>query len=238
MCGRYKIEPIKDGWAALSSLLSQVDLEALRTQEPRLDIRPTQRVPVVRWAKGEPAPRLVSMRWGFIPAWWKQLKPPQSTINARCEEAPAKPMWRQTVRYARCLIPCTGWYEWMPVFSQETGEVKMKPDGKTPVKTPVEMRNPLNPAICFAGLWSRATFTGEDMETCAIVTRAAVAPLTRVHDRMPVIVSPDDYREWLNPAQTDVALFERVTQAEPPAKFEVLQRGPRQSTGLIDDTIL
>lgn len=237
MCSRYKIEPIKDGWAALATLLSQADLESLRTQEPRLDIRPTQRVPVIRWAKGEPTPKLVTMRWGFIPSWWKQPKPPQNTINARCEEALDKRMWPPAVRYSRCLIACTGWYEWVPVFNQDTGEIKTKPNG-TPVKAPVEMRNPLSPTICFAGLWSRTTFAGEDMETCAIVTRAAVPPLARVHDRMPVIVSPDGYHEWLDPTQNDVALFERVTQAEPPAKFEVLQRGPGRLLDLIGIPLL
>jgi putative SOS response-associated peptidase YedK len=226
MCGRYKIEPIKDGWGALATLLTAADIKALRNIEPRLDVRPTQLVPVVRWAKGEPAPKLVDMRWGFIPTWWKDDKPPQSTINARCEEAPVKPMWRQAVRNARCLIPCTGWYEWVPAVNKETGEVKMKSDGKTPAKLPVEMSAPSNPAICFAGLWSRATFGGKEIETCTIVTRAAIAPLDKLHDRMPVIVSPDDYRDWLNPEITDVKLFERVTQTEPPAKFTVLERGP------------
>jgi putative SOS response-associated peptidase YedK len=102
----------------------------------------------------------------------------------------------------------------------------MKPDGKTPVKLPVEMNAPANPAICFAGLWSRTTFGGKEIETCSIVTRATIAPLDKLHDRMPVIVSPDDYRDWLNPEITDVSLFERVTQAEPPATFAVLERGP------------
>ena len=226
MCGRYKIEPIKDGWAALTVLLTSNEIETLRNVKARLYVRPTEMVPVVRWAKGEPAPRLVDMRWGFIPFWWKDEKAPQSTINARSEEAPTKPMWRDAVRNARCLIPCTGWYEWVPAMNRDTGEVKMKPDGKTPAKLPVEMHNPTDPAICFAGLWSRASFKGEAVETCAIVTRSAVAPLDKLHDRMPVIVSPDDYRDWLNPEMTDVGLFERVTKADPPAKFDVLERGP------------
>lgn len=226
MCGRYRIEPIKDGWGALADLLTSAELANLRNIEARSDIRPTQMVPVIRWAQGEPVPKLVSMRWGFIPAWWKQEKSPQSTFNARSEEAPQKPMWRDAVRRAHCLIPCTGWYEWMPAFNPETGEVKMKPGGRTPVKLPVELGNPTSPAICFAGLWSRATFKGDAIETCTIVTRPAIPPLDKVHDRMPVIVSPDDYRDWLDPQISDVALFERVTQAEPPAKFEVLQRGP------------
>lgn len=225
MCGRYRIEPAKDGWPALADLLTPAELAALRSIEPRPNIRPTQKVPVIRWAKDDPTPKLVEMRWGFIPPWWKQDKPPQSTFNARCEEAPEKPMWRQAVRNARCLIPNTGWYEWAPKFDPATGEVKLKRDGK-PEKEPYEIRNPAAPAICFAGLWSRATFKGDAIETCTIVTRPAISPLDAVHDRMPVIVSPDDYRDWLDPNITDVALFKRVTTAEPPARFDVLKRSP------------
>lgn len=224
MCGRYRIEPVHDGWPALADLLSADDLNALRHIASRPDVRPTQMVPVIRWAQAEPAPKLVNMRWGFVPIWWKQDKPPQSTINARCEEAPAKPMWRQAVRNARCLVPSTGWYEWIPVVDPETGELKTKADGRTPLKRPIELGSDDDPAICFAGLWSRITWKGEEIETCTIVTRAAVPPLDRVHDRMPVIVAPDDYREWLNPTVSDVVLFERVTNAPPPAQFEVVKR--------------
>ena len=76
----------------------------------------------------------------------------------------------------------------VPAVNKSTGEVTMKPDGKTPAKIPVEMSSPKNPTICFGGLWSRATFKDEDIETCAIVTRAAIAPLDKLHDRMPACV--------------------------------------------------
>lgn len=232
MCGRYKIEPIKDGWSALVALLTPAEIEALRSIEARLDIRPTQMVPVVRWAKGEPKPKLVEMRWGFIPTWWKQDKPPQSTFNARSDEAQQKPMWRHAVRHARCLIPCTGWFEWVQVVNPETGEVAMRPGGAKPQKTPVEMSCPSSPTFCFASLWSRVTFKGEEIETCTILTRPAIQPLIKIHDRMPVLVHPDDYREWLNPEVTDPAIFERVTKTDPPATFTVLKRGPRSQPGL------
>lgn len=225
MCGRYRIEPVKDGWPALADLLTPAELAALRSIESRPDIRPTQKVPVIRWAKGERTPRLVEMRWGFIPPWWKQEKPPQNTFNARSEEAPVKSMWRQPVRYARCLIPCTGWFEGATVFDPTTGEVKLKRDGK-PLKEPYEFRNPETPALCFAGLWSRATFKGEAIETCTIVTRPAIPPLDEKRDRMPVIVSPDDYRDWLDPNNSDVALFTRITTAKPLARFAALKRSP------------
>lgn len=224
MCSRYNIEPVKDGWRSLKELLTPTEIAALQNIEARPDIRPTQAVPAIRWAKGEPAPGLVNMRWGFIPFWWKNEKPPQSTFNARSEDAPGKPMWRDAVRRSRCLIPATGWYEWVPVVNTETGELTMKPDGK-PKRTPIEIRYSQSPAICFAGLWSRAVFKGETIETCTILTRAAVqAILQRGHDRMPVIVHTDDYRTWLDPRITDLELFEHVTTTDPSVTFEIFDR--------------
>jgi len=60
----------------------------------------------------------------------KDEKPPTNTINARCEEAPASPVWRDAVTRQRCLVPVTGWYEWTPTVDPETGEVRMKRGGK------------------------------------------------------------------------------------------------------------
>lgn len=87
---------------------------------------------------------------------------------------------------------------------------------------PVEFTHPQSPAIYFAGLWSRAHFGGIEIETCAIVTRLAIPPLDELHKRMPAIVSPDDYKGWLDPTVTEVALFERGIRTDLFAKFAVL----------------
>jgi putative SOS response-associated peptidase YedK len=64
--------------------------------------------------------------WGLIPVWWKEEKLPFHTINARSEEAATKPMWRNPLRSARCLMPAQGWYEWQKIerVDPESGEVK------------------------------------------------------------------------------------------------------------------
>lgn len=227
MCGRYKIEPVADGWTSLAELLTGEDLTALREIEPRRNITPGSLIPVVRWAHGEPAPKLVQMLWGLVPPWWKQDKPPTETKNARCESAPEKPMWRDAVKYRRCLIPATAWYEWTPVIDAETGEVVPHPKRKgEPLKKPQELISVDQPTICFAGLWARAVFRGAEIESAAIVTRASVPPLDRIHDRMPVIVPPDRYREWLDPSVIDVGLFREISEAPPPANFQILDQGP------------
>jgi len=224
MCGRYKLEPLQDGWEALAMLLSPQDLAALRNVEPQLDIRPTTQIPVIRWAKDESSPRLVKMRWGLIPPRWKNERPPAFSINARCEEATAKPMWRDAVRYQRCLIPATGWHEWTPLVDESTGEILTRGDGRTPIKERATLSDPDSPALCLAGLWARARFRGEEIESCAIVTRAAVPPLIAIHDRMPIIVGPEYYRDWLDPTVTDTGIFREVTEADPPARIIVIER--------------
>jgi len=137
------------------------------------------------------------MKWGLIPGWWQQAKPPKLTINTRSEEAADKPMWKAAFRQTRCLVPAVGWYEWRSESRVDTttGEI-------------AEVRRPhfihldgLAP-VCFAGLWSswRPDRASEPLLTFSILTRGASPQLARVHDRMPVVLSPDAYQQWLDPS--------------------------------------
>lgn len=225
MCGRYKIERIAEGWSELDGTITPAEIQTLRNIESRLDVRPTQTVPVVRWAKNEPTPRLVNMRWGFIPVWWRNNSPPQSSFNSRSEEAPAKPMWGQTVKQTRCLIPATGWYEWVPVKAVDDGAEK-RPRSR-PLKTPIELHAETTPTLCFAGLWNRTHFRDEAMETCTILTRAAVTLIAEHgHDRMPIVASPASYHAWLDPAITDLDGYDAVVQSPVLTPLTILDRGP------------
>lgn len=70
------------------------------------------------------------MRWGFIPHWWKEVTPPKfSTINARMEDAPHKPMWRDAWYHRRCLIAATHWHEWQKGRRHETA-VGVRDEGR------------------------------------------------------------------------------------------------------------
>src|SRR6266568_1519052 len=88
-------------------------------------------------------------RWGLVPHWWKEAKPPKMSFNARVEEAAGKPMWRDAWSRARCLIPAEGWYEWQAVerVDPATGEIKR-------AKQPHFIRHADGRGICFAGLMS------------------------------------------------------------------------------------
>jgi putative SOS response-associated peptidase YedK len=92
----------------------------------RFNVCPTDIVPILRAQRESGEIELTEARWGFVPHWWKQAKPPSSGFNARSEEAVSKPMWRHAYRNWRCLIPAVGWYEWQVAQRADsaTGEIK------------------------------------------------------------------------------------------------------------------
>jgi len=129
------------------------------------------------------------MRWGLVPFWAKDLKIGYRTINARSETVAEKPSFRAAYKQRRCLIPSTGFYEWM----------------KTPeVKVPYHIV-PTDGLWAFAGLWERWD-KGDDgpIETFTIITTEAAKTITHIHPRMPTILEPHDYDGWLDTeADTD-----------------------------------
>jgi putative SOS response-associated peptidase YedK len=190
MCGRY-VTP------------SQSEIERLwhigRHNVPgpferRFNVSPAAQVPIIlRNDAGEL--ELTLARWGLVPAWWKDAKPPRNTFNARSEEAAGKPMWRTPVAKARCLVPALGWYEWKTVEQVDpvTGEI-------TAAKQPYFIGLPDRAPFAFAGLMSRfAPAGGDEGWTCSILTRAADGPAKDVHDRMPVALERDAEAAWLAP---------------------------------------
>jgi putative SOS response-associated peptidase YedK len=166
------------------------------------NVLPTSPVPLLRADRDDGALELTRARWGFIPHWWKDAKAPQSSINARSEEAAAKPMWRDAWRRSRCLIPAIGWYEWreMDRVDAGTGELKR-------YKQPYFMRRPDGAPFCFAGLMSywRSPGTDSGVLSCAILTRAAAGRVAEVHDRMPVILPDDAHAAWIDPGLSEAA---------------------------------
>lgn len=182
----------------------------------RYNVLPTMAVPVLRIEPDAGVLELAAARWGFIPHWWKDTKAPQSTINARSEEAAAKPMWRQAYRRARCLLPAEGWYEWreMERVDRGTGEV-------TRYKQPYFMRRTDGAPFCFAGLmsWWTAPDAGAGMLSCAVLTRAAAGPVAEIHDRMPVVLPDRVHAEWLDPELADAARVAALIAAAAQSEF-------------------
>jgi len=189
MCGRYvspDIAAIERAW--------HVGRGNSNPFGRRFNVLPTTNIPIIRANAESGELELAEARWGLIPAWWKQDKPPSYSINARAEEAAAKPMWRDAYRRARCLVPAEGWYEWKKVGAAKQPHFIFRRD-----------RRP----VCFAALmaqWARAG--GEPLLSCAILTRDASPSVAEVHDRMPVVLPDELLVRW---ARADVQKAEDVT---------------------------
>lgn len=180
MCGRY-VSPdqaaIERAWQIRRS--SGLDLPR------RFNVQPTTAVPVLRLVDGTVT--LDAARWGLIPHWWKQDKPPSFTINARLEDISGKPMWRDPVRRSRCLLPAEGWYEWQALADGKQPHYITRRDGRP---------------FCFAGLLS----AWRDTTSCAILTTQALGPIAQVHDRMPVVLPDENHAAWLDPWVKDTSV--------------------------------
>jgi len=181
MCGRYALHAPPDLLAEQFQATPGEDLP------PRFNIAPSQPVPAVRDAGS--GREWVLLRWGLVPAWAKEEKTSYSMINARAETVAVKPAYRAAFRQRRCLIPASGFYEW-----------RAGPGGKQPYY--LRLKN--TEVFAFAGLWER--WQGADdriVESCTIIVTTANAAVQPIHERMPVILAPNNYAAWLAPEQTE-----------------------------------
>lgn len=181
MCGRYRLT------AKERYLRDHFGLDDDPEWMPRWNIAPTQQVAVVRRPPKENGRTFSQMRWGLIPSWAKDASIAAHTINAMGETVAEKPAFKESLRQRRCLIPADGFYEWQ--------------------RHAVGRKQPFNICLAdgslfaFAGLWDRwrDPETGASLETCTIITTIPNAIVSEVHNRMPVILRPEDYDRWLDP---------------------------------------
>ncbi len=200
MCGRFNILTDADALMTTFEILSEnCQLEPF---EKRYNISPTAKntavgeakddrlitIPIVR-RSSEGQRLLQSAIWPLVPVWANSEVPKYSTANARSESMTSKPSFRNAWRKSqRCLIPATGFYEWQSVAGQRH-------------KQPWHIYHREQPVMGFAGLWERGwNSDGEAFESCSIVTTKANQLMSEIHNtnfRMPVIVDPDEWDEWL-----------------------------------------
>ncbi len=132
-------------------------------------------------------PEWAMLRWGLVPFWSKTAKTKSVMINARAEGIEQKPSFRGPIKHRRCIVPASGFYEWL-----------RKSDGG---KQPYFIRPRDAGCFAFAGIWDH--WQGEDgeiIESCAIITTEANSVLRDLHDRMPVILAAVDVVAWLDAA--------------------------------------
>ena len=147
---------------------------------PRYNIAPTQDVTVLR--AGDERRYASQMRWGLVPFWAKDLSIGAKMINARAETVAEKPSFRSAFKSRRCLIPADGFYEWVgPKGNKQPYRIVINDDE----------------LFAFAGLWESWDKEGETVESCTIITCQPNDVAKQVHNRMPVILAPDNYDAWL-----------------------------------------
>lgn len=178
MCGRYTI--FIDPEQLAERFQASLPLEGL---QPRYNAAPTQALPVLL-NQGER--RIQLLRWGLIPSWAKDPTIGNRMINARAETVAQKPSFRAAFQRRRCLVLADGFYEW-----QKT------PQGKVPMRIALKSGEP----FAFAGLWEQWTGAqGEPLRTFTIITTTPNALLAPIHNRMPVVLSPEHESQWLDAA--------------------------------------
>ncbi len=193
MCGRYVSATPPEQIAA--SFLATAPVAPLPLS---YNVAPTQDVYAVVSEDG--ALRMEVFRWGFTPRWAKAGKATPLLINARAETLAEKPSFRASLGSRRCLIPADGFYEW------RTNPV----DPKRGRKQPFFIHHPAGDSYAFAGLWElqgSAGAEGTPPQSCVIITTTPNAPMGRIHARMPAILPPSAWDEWLNREHTDLEVL-------------------------------
>ncbi|MGZ4992912.1 MAG: SOS response-associated peptidase [Methylobacter sp.] len=184
MCGRYNL--IATG----QQIMDHFELPGLLTHNPDYNIPPGQNILAIVQLEDQ-SNKAVNLHWGLIPSWAKDPAISHRLVNARAETLGEKASFKNAYRRRRCLIPATGFFEWQ---STESG------------KQPYHVHKPDNTLFAFAGIWEHWEHDQETIYSCAIITMVANEKISAIHDRMPVIIVPDNYSRWLDRKNTTVEM--------------------------------
>jgi putative SOS response-associated peptidase YedK len=181
MCGRFTLTASPE---AISEAFP--DVEVPGDLAPRYNVAPTQPIAVI----ANSTPNLLDHYvWGLIPHWVDDPKIGSRMINARSETLAEKPSFRVAYRRRRCLVLADGFFEWKKVTGQEK-------------KQPMYLKVASREVFAFAGLWeSWHSPLGDQVLSCTIITTEPNTLVEPIHNRMPVILAPEDYDLWLDRAE-------------------------------------
>ena len=177
MCGRFAIT-LPSG--AMSQLFEAPPINNL-PNVPNFNVCPTNFIHVV--TSNEGGRKLESLRWGFVPSWYRKIDAGALLINARSETLAQKPSFASACRERRCLIPCSGFYEW----SRDI-------DGR---KIPWFIKRQDEMPLVFGGIWQEWGDENGKIKTCAIVTTASNSKMSTIHHRLPLILERSHWGLWL-----------------------------------------
>jgi putative SOS response-associated peptidase YedK len=177
MCGRFAITIPSD---AMSQLFDAQPFNNL-PEVPNFNVCPTNFIHVITYnGLGR---NLESLRWGFVPNWYPKINAGPLLINARSETVAQKPAFANASRKRRCLIPCSGFYEWSEDLEGN--------------KTPWFIKRTDGSPLVFGGVWQEWGDESIIVKTCAIVTTSSNTKLSNIHHRLPLVLERSDWGFWL-----------------------------------------
>lgn len=205
MCGRYSL------YADYQTLLERFAIEETAVEETdytaSYNVAPSQEVLAV--VNDGTKNRLGFLKWGLVPPWAKDEKIGYKMINARAETAAEKPSFRQAFKKKRCLIIADSFYEW-----------RRTDEGKQPMLIKMKSDEP----FAFAGLWeSWKSPDGKVINSCTILTTEANELMGTIHDRMPVILSKEGEKIWLDPKEHDPQVLGELLKPFNPQEMEAYE---------------
>jgi putative SOS response-associated peptidase YedK len=193
MCGRFV------GFRRLEELRQYFPIDQSNCEATaNYNVAPTQEVLAIARLDGTNV--LNKYHWGLVPFWAKDTNIGYKMINARAETVASKPSFREAFKKRRCLILADGFYEWK---------------GKKGEKQPMYITTPDESPFAFAGLWEIWNDKHNQeaaYRSCTIITRDAAGAVRDLHHRMPVIIHPEAYGQWLDTENRDSDALSAILQ--------------------------
>lgn len=192
MCGRFTLT------ASMEEIIERFLIDSFLEEEafsPSYNIAPSQSVlAVINDGKSN---RMGFLKWGLIPPWAKDMSIANKMINARAETLSEKPSFRNAFKKKRCLIIADSFYEWK------------RQEDKT--KTPMRIKLKNEELFAMAGLWEQwKSPEGKSIFSCSVITTNPNELMADIHDRMPVILKPENEKTWLDPSISDVHFLNQL----------------------------
>jgi putative SOS response-associated peptidase YedK len=186
MCGRYSLA------AKAEKLVKRFNVDVTAAYSPKYNAAPTQLLPVIT---GENPDGFSFFYWGIVPAWSNNRAISPKLINARAETLAERASFKGAFHNRRCLVPADGFYEWKQIGKKT----------KIPYRFILSNESP----FAFAGIWDEfENLEGEQVQTFTLITTQANELVTPIHDRMPVILTPESEKIWLDKNSTPRQLLD------------------------------
>jgi putative SOS response-associated peptidase YedK len=194
MCGRFTISISADELKEYLKESYEIEEVNAEFDLPRYNVAPGQ--PIISIINDGKKNRVGLFKWGLVPSFSKDEKIGNSLINAKSETLIEKPSFKSSYESKRCVIIANGFYEWKKEEKQ---------------KTPMHIKMIDSSIFPIAGLWSTYTKTdGSKLHTATIITTEANTLVSTIHDRMPVILTEENKKIWLNPQIKDTSILQKL----------------------------